>query len=63
MIRWVVRLDAAEWQQKELTVHPVNLRVTDSARSLGSKVFLAITKLVGTTSFGTAERESARARD
>ena len=56
MIRWVVRLDAAEWRQKELTVRPVNLRVTDPARSLGSKVVLAMTKLMGTS--GTAERES-----
>ena len=42
--RWVVRLDAAAWNRQELTVKPLNLRVTDPLKSLPDKVVLAISK-------------------
>ena len=46
--RWIVRLDAAAWMRKELTVRPINLKVTDSRKSLPDKIVLAMAKLLGT---------------
>ena len=44
--RWLVRLDAAVWQSRELTVRAVNLKKSHPRLSLPDKVVLAMSRLM-----------------
>ena len=44
--RWLVRLDAAVWKSRELTVRAVNLKMSHPRLSLPDKVVLAMSRLM-----------------